>query len=241
MTISINQVSNINNTNTSLRKNNNLTNKTKLASAAGSIVGVASALTLISKKQGFGVTGSIKKTKTQNLLGKTKTLLSNYNKMELKEKDVIQIASKSIMGGVFGGMIMDPDNSKAKCQEGIIQLIGNYVVPTLFVGSGIKLNKVLNKKFNYPPITKPVKFLFGFTSLIAGVITGNKISKEINKTIFKENSDRKLNWKDWGLQFDNLCLVTSVSNSGTTLAKMASNFIPAAQIIPGCIAGTKQK
>lgn len=52
---------------------------------------------------------------------------------------------------------------------------------------------------------------------------------------------RKLSWKDWAVQFDNVCLVTSVSNSGTKLAQMASRVIPAAHIIPGYLTGTKKE
>ena len=131
-------------------------------------------------------------------------------------------------------------NAKAKVKEGIVQLIGNYIVPTIAVGGGIKLNKALNKKYNFPPITRPIQFLFGMTSLIAGVVAGNKISREMNKQMFKEDHYRKLTWKDWAVQFDNVCLVTSISNAGTQLAKMASRFIPFAHLAPGYQVGVKQ-
>ena len=98
-----------------------------------------------------------------------------------------------------------------------------------------------NKKFNFPPVTKPIQFAFGLTSLIAGVIAGNKVSKVINTNVFDEDMHRKLSWKDWAVQFDNVCLVTSVSNSGTKLAQMASRVIPAAHIIPGYLTGTKKE
>lgn len=78
------------------------------------------------------------------------------------------------------------------------------------------------------------------TSLIAGVVAGNKISREMNKQMFKEDHYRKLTWKDWAVQFDNVCLVTSISNAGTQLAKMASRFIPFAHLAPGYQVGVKQ-
>ena len=43
------------------------------------------------------------------------------------------MASSSIAGGLTGGVLTDPQNTKAKTKEGIVQLIGNYVFPSLFV------------------------------------------------------------------------------------------------------------
>lgn len=231
MTISINK---INNTNLSQykSKNNKTSTLTKTASVIGSTAGVAYALTLISRKHGIKIPSSFTKS--------PKDVVDVFKKLELKEADVIKIASSSILGGFALGSITDMKNIKAKAKEGIVQLAGNYIIPTLFVGGGIKLNKALNKKYNFPPITKPIQFAFGIASLIAGVLAGNKASKFINQEVFNETSHRKTTWKDWAVQFDNVCLVTSVSNSGTKLAKAASRVIPAAHIIPGYLTGTKQ-
>lgn len=236
MTLSVNRINNTYLSQYSFKQNNSNNNKvstaTKAASALGSAAGVAGALTYISRKHGIKIPSSFKK---------PKEVLDVLKKLELKEKDVIQIASSSVLGGLAGGSITDSKNTKAKVKEGVVQLLGNYIIPTLFVGGGIALNKALNKKFNFPPITKPIQFAFGFTSLIAGVIAGNKVSREINRNVFKEDAYRKLNWKDWAVQFDNVCLVTSVSNSGTKLAKMASRVIPAAHLAPGYLVGVKQE
>lgn len=238
MTINVTNIYNINlsqNSSYKYKKNSNKQKanaSTKIASAIGSTAGVAAALTCISRKNGIKIPSSFKK---------PKEVLNVLKKLELKEKDVIQIASSSILGGLLGGSATDSKNTKAKVKEGIVQLLGNYIIPTIFVGGGIKLNKALNKKYNFPPITKTIQFAFGFGSLIAGVITGNKVSREINKNVFNEDSYRKLDWKDWAEQFDNVCLVTSVSNSGTKLAKMASRVIPAAHLVPGYLVGVKQE
>ena len=216
-------------------KNNNPNNKikhsTKIAAMTGSAIGVTTAVTLISRGRGVKIPSTLKH---------PNGLVNILKNIELKEKDVIAIASSSIAGGLAGGLITDKKNAKAKVKEGIVQLIGNYIVPTIAVGGGIKLNKALNKKYNFPPITRPIQFLFGMTSLIAGVVAGNKISREMNKQMFKEDHYRKLTWKDWAVQFDNVCLVTSISNAGTQLAKMASRFIPFAHLAPGYQVGVKQ-
>lgn len=216
---------------------NNVNNKdkaktsTKIAALAGSTIGVAAAVTMISRTHGVKIPSTLK-----NPNG----LVNILKNIELKEKDVIAIASSSIAGGLAGGMITDKKNAKAKVKEGVVQLVGNYIVPTIAVGAGIKLNKALNKKYNFPPITRPIQFLFGFASLIVGVIAGNKVSRVMNAGMFKEDDYRKLTWKDWAVQFDNVCLVTSISNTGTLLAKMASRFIPVAHLAPGYQVGVKQ-
>ena len=229
------KINNINSNITFDRKNINNNNKaktsTKIAALAGSTIGVTAAVAMISCSHGV---------KILSILKNPNALLNILKNIELKEKDVIAIASSSIAGGLAGGLATDRKNAKAKLKEGVVQLIGNYVVPTIAVGGGIKLNKALNKKYNVPPITRPIQFLFGMASLIVGVIAGNKISRTLNAGMFKEDDYRKLNWKDWAVQFDNVCLVTSISNTGTQLAKMASRFIPFAHIAPGYQVGVKQ-
>ena len=97
----------------------------------------------------------------------------------------------------------------------------------------MKLNKTLFSKYKYPPVTRAIQFAFGTAGFISGVLFGNKISQLINKYLFK------LSWKDWAVQADNVCLVTSMAAPGTNIAKTASKFIPVAHIIPGYCVGTK--
>lgn len=233
MTLSINKI----NTNQNIIFLQNKTptkdikTSTKVASALGSMLGVSVACAYIAK--GHGV-------KISSIYKQPTAALKKFKNLEVTGKDVIEIATASISGGLTAGAITDPKNTKVKTKEGIIQLVGNYIIPTLFVNSGVKVNKVLNKKYNFPPITRPIQFVFGFGSLIAGVVAGNTLSQEINKQIFKENYYRKLNWKDWALQFDNVCLVTSISNAGTNVAKLASKLIPVAHIAPGYLTGIKK-
>lgn len=237
MTLTVNPVNNsFNNYRTSNFKRQNKDNQkvsvaTKIAASTGSAIGVVSSVALIANKKGL----SLKNIKN------IEVLIDTFKKLEFNAKDVIAIASSSILGGFLGGAVTDKKNTKAKAKEGIIQLVGNYIVPSLSVGAGIKLNRCLNKKYNFPPVTKPIQFAFGFVSLIGGVLFGNSISKSINKKIFKEENYRNLTWKDWAVQFDNVCLVTSMSSQGTQLAKMASKVIPVAHLFPGYLVGVKKE
>lgn len=215
-------------------KNNNQTQVTttqKIASVLGCSTGIISTLALVAKKKNPDIFEHLKQ---------PEDLIKTLKNLELNGKDVITIATGAITGGFAGGSITDKKNTKAKAKEGIVQLLGNYIIPTLFVGAGIKFNKALNKKFAYPPVNKLIQFAFGMSSLIVGVIVGNSISKDINQRIFHENCNRKLNWKNWILQFDNVCLVTSVSNEGTKLAQIVSKAIPVSHIIPGYLTGIKK-
>lgn len=213
----------INNTQSKINFKNNQDNKTatKVVSAAGSVIGLSIALaSIVSKKHNA-------------------KFVDTFKKMEFNEKDVIKLASASIGSGFLGGLITDFQNREAKAKEGIVQLIGNYIIPSLFVSAGIKVNKALNRKYNFPPITKLIQFAFGSASLVAGVFIGNKISRKINEKTFNGDAHRNLNWEDWALQFDNVCLITAMSTSGTNLAKFASRIIPLALFIPGYFVGTK--
>ena len=211
--------------------NNKVSNATKVASLLGSTVGVTASICAITRKNPMNLVKTV---------AKPKTVLKELQKLEFSGKDVIEIATGSITGGLLAGSAIDKDNTKAKAKEGLTQLVGNYIVPSAFVTGGIKLNKVLNSKFKYPPKTGLVKFAFGMVSLIAGVFAGNAISKKINKEVFKEDTYRPLKTSDWGMQADNVCLVTSMANEGTNLAKNVSKIIPIAHIIPGYIVGTKK-
>ena len=204
---------------------------TKVASAIGSTVGVGLGMCAITKKNPAKIVDAIKN---------PNKIINRLKKLELSGFDVIKIATSSILGGFVAGSATDSHNAKAKAKEGIIQLIGNYIVPSLFVTGGIKLNKVLNKNFHYPPKTGIVQFAFGMCSLVAGVFAGNKISRKLNSEIFQEDTYRPLNWKDWGMQLDNVCLVTSMANEGTSLAKNVSKVIPVAHLVPGYLTGIKQ-
>ena len=211
------------------KRQNKLSNQ--LASAVGTTAGVLTSMAYVAKGKGI---------KTNGLLKNPKRAFKVFKNVEFNGKDVITIASSSVAGGLLGGVITDSNNTKSKLKETIVQLLGNYAIPTAFVSGGVKLNKLLNYKFNFPPVTKLIKFGFGMVSLIAGVMVGNRVSNKVTSAIFKEDDKRKLNWKDWAEQVDNVCLVTSLAANGTNLAKTASKVIPFALLLPGYSVGVSK-
>ncbi len=221
------------NTNCGQKRRNKVSAVTKIASAAGSTIGITAALIQISKKA------------DKNAAGHFRRIINTIKKAEFNDKNVIFISSASTAGGFAGGALTDTDNIKSKAKEGMVQLIGNYIIPSLFVGGGIHLNKkILDSRTNFknsPKILKLIQFSAGIISLIAGVICGNLLSEKINTSIFGEKSQRPLNWKDWAEQIDNLCLVTSMSTTGSNLAKTVSKVIPVAHFMPGYLTGIKQE
>ncbi len=221
------------NTNCGQKRRNKVSAVTKIASASGSAIGITAALIQISKKA------------DKNAAGHFRRIINTIKKAEFNDKNVIFISSASTAGGFAGGALTDTDNIKSKAKEGMVQLIGNYIIPSLFVGGGIHLNKkILDSRTNFknsPKILKLIQFSAGIISLIAGVICGNLLSEKINTSIFGEKSQRPLNWKDWAEQIDNLCLVTSMSTTGSNLAKTVSKVIPVAHFMPGYLTGIKQE
>ena len=221
------------NTNCGQKRRNKVSAVTKIASASGSAIGITAALIQISKKA------------DKNAAGHFRRIINTIKKAEFNDKNVIFISSASTAGGFAGGALTDTDNIKSKAKEGMVQLIGNYIIPSLFVGGGIHLNKkILDSRTNFknsPKILKLIQFSAGIISLIAGVICGNLLSEKINTSIFGEKSQRPLNWKDWAEQIDNLCLVTSMSTKGSNLAKTVSKVIPVAHFMPGYLTGIKQE
>ena len=197
--------------------------KNKAASLAGSVTGLSLATAIIA-------TGR----KHSMAAGKTKSLTKVLYGLEFNAKDVMFMATSSILGGLTAGGITDPNNINAKLKEGVVQLVGNYIFPSIFVGLGMRAAKSLTK-------SKPIRFIAGFGSLIAGVFAGNRASKEINSIFSHKKEKRDLNWKDWVEQADNACLVTSLANPGTHIAKYASKFIPVSHIIPGYCVGVKSE
>lgn len=190
--------------------------KVKIAAFVGTTIGVASAVALLSRGK------SIKN-------------------IEYKGKEVLTTATGSVIGGLLGGSLADDKKHlKAKYREAITQIVGNFIVPTIFVSGGIRAFKLLEKN-KIVPTLKPLRFAAGMGSLIAGVVCGNRMSNAISEKIFKKEHNRNVKAADWALQVDNTCLTLSLATSGTNIAKTASKVIPFAHLIPGYAIGTMQE
>ena len=193
----------------------------KTASVAGSLLGIMGATALIAKQRKVNL-----------------SLKSLFN-IEYKGYEVLEFASGSIMGGFIGGSLTDKKHVKKKMEEGVSQIVGNYIVPTLSVVAGVKLYNNLTKNSQLKK-SKIARFTAGMLSLAGGVLGGNKASSMINKHLFNDKNTRSVNWKDLASQFDNTCFVTSLASRGSNVAKIASKFIPLTHILPGVAIGTKQ-
>lgn len=212
------------------KKRKRIPNITKLSSACGSTLGISVALSLMMKKRGNFLKNAISIHK----------IFTTFKDLECKEKDVLILATGAISGGYLGGMLTDIKHIKEKTKEAVTQLIGNYITPTIFVGTCTKASSIL-KPFLTPKKMPYAKGILGTIGLYYGVVLGNKISNKINANIFMDKSKiRKLCWKDWSVQVDNACLVTSLSTNGTNIAKSASKVIPAAHLFSGYLIGIKQ-
>ncbi len=212
---------NINSTNSSYFSLNqhNQGFKNKAASLTGSVAGLSVAISIIAAGRKHNMSAG-------------KSLAKTLYRLEFNARDVMLMASSSILGGFTAGTVTDPQNINAKIKEGVVQLVGNYIFPSVFVGVGMKAVKSFTK-------SKLIRFVGGFASLGMGVIAGNKASKAINSFFSHKKEKRDLNWKDWAEQADNACLVTSLANPGTNIAKYASKFIPISHVIPGYCVGVK--
>src|SRR5574344_2001706 len=202
-------------------KDKSPSNITRVTSACGSTLGISAALSLLIKHR-TNCSGSFLK----NAISVHK-IFKTFKDLECKEKDVLVLATGAITGGFLGGSVSDTKHIKQKTKEAVTQLIGNYVVPTLLVGAGVKIANLLNPVLNAKTLSCAKGFA-GLVGLYYGVVFGNKISNNINKNIFNDKDKvRKLCWKDWSVQVDNVCLVTSLATNGTNIAKTASKVIPA--------------
>jgi hypothetical protein len=176
--------------------------------------------------------------------------LSKFNKgKNFKPKDLLNInfknmfkvmglATSSVIGGLTGGLITDKkENQKAKIKEAIHQFLGNIITPITIVG--IACNIIEKKKMSQ---TKEILMssLSAIIGVTAGVTGGNHIASKINEKIFKENDNRKLSIKDFGIHVDDLLTVAALSPSlGEKITKFTSKALPLIFLICGYEAGTK--
>ncbi len=163
----------------------------------------------------------------------------------------IGLATSSVIGGLAGGLISDKkENRKPKLKEAVHQFLGNIVTPITIVG--IATSQI--KKHNFNTITKwTLNALAGAVGVFVGVTGGNYIASKVNKVIFKENDDRKVGIKDFGIHVDDILTVIALATSKknipadaaldempkTGIQKFISKALPAIFLICGYEAGTK--
>lgn len=149
----------------------------------------------------------------------------------------IGLASSALIGGLAGGLITDTkENRKPKLKEAMHQFLGNIVTPITIVGmctSLVEKHKLSTLK----------KCLMGGLAAIIGVGTGvtggNYIASKVNEKIYKENDDRKVGPKDFGIHVDDILTVMAMTDLGEAVKSFVSKALPAIFLICGYEAGTR--
>lgn len=175
-------------------------------------------------------------------------LAKNAKKGNFKVKDmfnvdfknmfkVMGLATSAVIGGLAGGLITDKkENRKPKLKEAVHQFLGNIVTPITIVG--VAASQIEKRNFSK---TKEIALsaLAAIAGVGAGVTGGNYLASKVNKVIFKENDDRKLGVKDFGIHVDDLLTVAALTPIGDSIKGFISKALPAIFLVCGYEAGTK--
>ncbi len=172
--------------------------------------------------------------------------------LEFGTLEAIGLATSSVIGGLTGGLLTDKkENKKPKLKEAVHQFLGNIVTPITIVGIATSLIK----KHDFSKYTKwTLNALAGIVGVAVGVTGGNWVASKVNKKIFKENDDRKVGVKDFGIHVDDVLTVIALATSKkkdakalavdelpkTPIQKFISKALPAIFLICGYEAGTKK-
>ena len=150
---------------------------------------------------------------------------------------VMGLATSAVLGGLLGGLVADKkENRKPKLKEAVHQFLGNVVTPITIVGIAGQQIKKRNLSWANEIIMSGVAAIAGVG---AGVTGGNWIASKVNKAIFKENDDRRLSVKDFGIHIDDLLTVLALTPLGDSIKGFISKALPAIFLICGYEAGTK--
>ena len=150
----------------------------------------------------------------------------------------IGLATSALAGGLAGGLITDKkENRKPKLKEAMHQFLGNIVTPISIVGIGTSL---IEKR----KLSMVKNCIYGGLAAIVGVglgVTGgNYVASKVNEAIYKENDDRKVGPKDFGIHIDDILTVMAMTDLGDKVKSFVSKALPAIFLICGYEAGTKK-
>lgn len=232
--------------------------KMKVGVAATTALATGCALAHIAKKQGFSLSPSvIKKTPVKDW-----AVFRLYDKnrpdrklIELEEKEILELATASVAGGLAGGLLFDDKKyKKSKIRESVNQLLGNVAVPVACVGAVSRLYKKYKPQIlaKVPQVKETGKFTKNFNkalkgipfsiatvvSLGVGIIAGNRVSNLLNEKVFNKKMDRKIKGTDFAPHVDDLGMAVSLMADKSKGASFITRIVPAFLCVPGYEVGT---
>lgn len=240
------------------------TNKTptsvKIATAATSALGVATAVAVIAKKQGFSLSPSkIAKTKLKDwaIFKITDEKRPDEKVMKFAWKEIMSMGIGSVLGGLAGGAIFDKkENLPSKFQEAVSQFLGDITMPLSIVAIPTMIYKkfedladnVDTKQLKLKNISKYIKnnkvlrilcpTLVSGTSLAVGIITGNKVSNKLNEKVHGIKQERGIRATDFAPHLDDVCLAITLMADKSPVGDIISKFVPIALTVAGVETGT---
>lgn len=232
--------------------------KLKIGVAATTALATGCALAHIAKRQGFSLSPSaIKKTPVKDW-----AVFSLYDKkrpdrklIELEEKEILELATASVAGGLAGGLLFDDKQyKKSKIRESVNQLLGNVAVPVACVGAVSRLYKKYKPQIlaKIPQVKETGKFTKNFNkalkgipfsiatvlSLGVGIVAGNRVSNLLNEKVFNKKMDRKIKGTDFAPHVDDLGMAVSLMADKSKGASFITRIVPAFLCVPGYEVGT---
>lgn len=225
----------------------------KAKAVVSSAIGTGLTLGLICKRQGLPVSPKVlakmplKEWPIFKIAQKNKP---SGKLLEIEEREIIELASGSVLGGLTGGAIFDGDNMKAKLRESLTQIVGNVITPVAFVGGTSRLYKKFETQIKdaMPQIKKETniakninKFLkvtpavgLTFAALGAGIYAGSKVTNFINEKFFGQKKNRDIKASDFAPHVDDLCLaITLMGAKNSPVASTITRVVPLFLAVPG--------
>ena len=232
--------------------------KLKIGVAATTALATGCALAHIAKRQGFSLSPSaIKKTPVKDW-----AVFSLYDKkrpdrklIELEEKEILELATASVAGGLAGGLLFDDKQyKKSKIRESVNQLLGNVAVPVACVGAVSRLYKKYKPQIlaKVPQVKETGKFTKNFNKALKGIpfsiatvlslgvriAAGNRVSNLLNEKVFNKKMDRKIKGTDFAPHVDDLGMAVSLMADKSKGASFITRIVPAFLCVPGYEVGT---
>lgn len=231
----------------------------KTGAAISSALGVATAVALIAKRQGFSLNPkNIANTKIKDwaIFKITDKKRPDEKVMKFEWKEIMTMGTASVLGGLIGGGLLDKkENFSAKCSEALSQLLGDITIPLSFVALPTMMYKrfenLANANTTHTTIQNISKYITGNkvlkilcptlvsgTSLAAGIIVGNKATNKLNEHLHGVKQERGIRLTDFAPHIDDVCLAITLMAEKSPFGDIVSKFVPVALTVAGIETGS---